>query len=321
MFKLFRYARKILFLLVFGFFCLCGYGTAYAEIAAVGDENGGSFPFDLLKVNVWQDVEKGVQFLRLSQTIMVDRGDGANQKLPLSVQFDVLKFDPEFFSFSVYSASIDNTEKKSLQEWTGEYGLKAGINASMYLPDEKTSIGYLRKDTRINNRHKGKKLGAYFVSEPYGKYRGTIPECAILYTDDPDLPKFFQKNEPDKTLENALKKYKIVVQNFRIYELEEKQSSWKGQRRHSIAAIAQDRAGRILLMYASNPITVEEFRTILQNNSLLNIKRAMYVEGGSEACMAYRKDTLFLWQHNDNIMFLLKGIIRLPNIIGVKKRL
>lgn len=321
MFSFIWYACKILFLFVFGFACLCGCGLAYAEIAVVGNDGGASYPFDLLKVNVWQDVEKGVRFLRLSQTIMVDRGDGANQKLPLSVQFDVLKFDPKFFSFSVYSASIDNTSKKSLEEWIDEYGLAAGINASMYLPDEKTSIGYLRKDTFINNKHKGKKLGAYFVSEPYEQYRGAIPECAILYADDPDLPKYFPKNEPDKTLENALKKYKIVVQNFRIYDLEENQSAWKGQRRHSIAAIAQDSSGQILLMYASNPLTIEEFRTILQNNSLLNIKRAMYVEGGSEASMAFRKQSLFLWQHNDNIMLLLKGTVRLPNIIGIKKRL
>ena len=321
MFNSFQYGIKILFLAFFCLICTQTAVSAHSAAVFVGSEPDSSFPFDVLKVNVWQDAEEGVRYLRLEQTLMVDREDGGNQKLPLSIHFDVLKFDPRLFSFTVYSETIDKTPKKSLQSWIGEYGLKAAINASMYLPDEKTSIGYLRKDTLINNKHKGKKLGAYFVSLPYERYAGTIPDCAILYADDPELERFFLRDERERTLENVLRKYKIVVQNFRIFDLGENQSSWKGSRRHSIAAIAQDKDNKILLMYASNPMTIEEFQTILQNNSLLNIKRAMYVEGGSEAGMAYRNENLFLWQHGDSIMLFLRGTIKLPNIIGVKKRL
>lgn len=294
--------------------------SVQAKIIAVDGREEKSFPFDTLKSNVWQDLEKGVQFMRVTETVMTDRQDGANQKLPVTVCFDILKFDPEYFAFAVYSASIDNTVSKPLLAWIEEYGLKAAINASMYLPDEKTSIGYLKKGNKFNNKRRGQKLGAYFVSMPLAQYKGKIPEAAIIYADDPDLSRYFLKGEKEHTLAGALKKYNVVVQNFRIFDLEENSSDWKNKRRHAIAAVGEDKDGRILLMYASNPMTIGEFRTILQKNPLLKIKRAMYTEGGSEAGMAYRNTSLFLWQYEDNIIFFLKGIIKLPNVIGVKKR-
>ena len=73
-------------------------------------------------------------------------------------------------------------------------------------------------------------------------------------------------------------------------------------------------------MYASKPHTIQEFRIVLQNNPLLKIKRAMYTEGGVEASMAYKKEHIFLWQHEENIILFLKGNVKLPNVIGVKRK-
>ncbi len=131
---------------------------------------------------------------------------------------------------------------------------------------------------------------------------------------------YFSQTEKERTLENALKKYSVVVQNFKLVDLPDNQSEWKAQRRHSIAAVAQDEDNEILLMYASKPLTVQEFRTVLHKNGPLRIKRAMYAEGGAEASMAYRKKTVFLWQHEENIMLFLKGTVKLPNIIGIKRK-
>lgn len=314
--------KSVVFLLFFIFFPWFLY--AQNTDAVIVDTNAQkSYPFDILKINTWQNLEKGVQFIRITETIMTDRGEDGNQKMPLALNFDVLKFDPAFFDFSVYGAITDQTESKALLVWLREYKLQAVINASMYLKDSTTSTGYLRKDAVHNNSHIGKSLGAFFVAKPYEAYRGKIPACAILYDDEPDLGQFFSKNENGQSVENVLKKYQVVVQNFKLVDLPDTQSTWKGQRRHAIAAIAQDTENKILLMYASKPCTIQEFRTVLQNNPLLKIKRAMYTEGGIEAGMAYQHEShepAFLWQHEENIMLFLKGNVSLPNVIGVKRK-
>ena len=46
----------------------------------------------------------------------------------------------------------------------------------------------------------------------------------------------------------------------------------------------------------------------------------MYLEGGTEASMLYQGKNTFLWQVNDNIKLFLKGVILLPNVIGIKKK-
>lgn len=312
--------KKIVILLFFFISFPCFIYAEGTDTVVVDTDADKSYPFDILKINTWQSLEKGVQFIRISETIMTDRGEEDNQKMPLAVNFDVLKFDPAFFDFSVYGAITDKTESKALLAWLQEYDLQAIINASMYLKDSKTSTGYLRKGDIHNNNHVGKSLGAFFIAKPYEKYQGKIPACAIIYDDEPDLGQFFAEDEEGQTVENALKKYQVVVQNFKLVDLPENRSVWKGQRRHAIAAIAQDTENKILLMYASKPLTIQEFRIILQNNPLLKIKRAMYTEGGVEASMAYRKEHIFLWQHEENIMFFLKGNVKLPNVIGIKRK-
>lgn len=317
---LFQNVIKKIFFVLFLTSVAGNFFYAQAKVVVIDKSPENEYPFDVLKVNVWQELEEGVSFVRIAQTILVDREEENNQKLPVTVNFDVLKFEAGRFDFSVYGAVTDNTESKPLLSWLKDFGLKAVINASMYLPDNKTSIGYLKKGNIYNNRHIGKKLGAFFVSEPYEEFRGKIPDCAIFYMQDAQLDEFFSPSEKERSIKKLLEKYRVAVQNFRIYDPENSGIRWKGQRRHTIAAVAQDKENNILLMYASKELTVQEFRTILQKNPLLRIKRAMYAEGGTEASMAYGTDPVFLWQHQDNIMLFLKGVVRLPNVIGIKKR-
>lgn len=314
--------KNVIFALFFIFFILFPFSASAKspEIVVVDTKADKSYPFDILEINKWQKLEKGVQFIRIAETIMEESEEENSRKVPFDLNFDVLKFDPAFFDFSVYGAMTDNTESKILLDWLGEYDLQAVINASMYLTDNKTSTGYLRKGKVYSNKHKGKSLGAFFVSHPYARYQGQIPSCAIIYENDPELDVFFLTSEKERTVENALKKYSVVIQNFKLVDLPASKSVWKGQRRHAIAAVAQDTENKILLMYASKPLTIQEFRTVLQNNPLLKIKRAMYTEGGVEAGMAYRGKRIFLWQHEENIMLFLKGNINIPNVIGVKRK-
>ena len=251
--------KNVIFALFFIFFILFPFSASAKspEIVVVDTKADKSYPFDILEINKWQKLEKGVQFIRIAETIMEESEEENSRKVPFDLNFDVLKFDPAFFDFSVYGAMTDNRQ---------------------------------------------------------------IPSCAIIYENDPELDVFFLTNEKERTVENALKKYSVVIQNFKLVDLPASKSVWKGQRRHAIAAVAQDTENKILLMYASKPLTIQEFRTVLQDNPLLKIKRAMYTEGGVEAGMAYRDKRIFLWQHEENIMLFLKGTINIPNVIGIKRK-
>ena len=119
------------------------------DVVVVDKDTDKPYPFDILKANTWQPVEKGLQFLRMSETVMRDRGEGENQKLPVTVDFDILKFDPAYFDFSVYGAVTDKTESKALLAWLQQYDLTAVINSSMYLTDGKPVSAICGKMTFI----------------------------------------------------------------------------------------------------------------------------------------------------------------------------
>ena len=258
--------RYLIFLISFSFFFFFSF---FAEIVAANAKNvlkeekkDSIFPFDELLLNTWQEVEKGLSFNRISETIIVSRDNDG--KLPVTITFDVLKFDPKYFEFSVYGVAIDNTVKRSIYGWLQDYHLLAVINASMYLPDKISSIGYLKKDKKYSNAHIGKKLGAFFVANPYDKFKGKIPEVAIIYSNDPQFSRFITKNEK-RDIITVLNKYQVVVQNFQLLELTNKNNKlWEGQRRHAIASLGEDSQGKILLMYASIPITINDFVTVLE---------------------------------------------------------
>lgn len=185
--------------------------------------------------------------------------------------FVMLRITPERHDFTLSMAS-ESGEALSLVEWSRRGELRAGINASMYLPDMMTSTGYMRSGGSVNNSNMGGRLGAFFVAGPL---RRGIPRADIIEKDAPGW-------------RERLDAYGVVVQNFRLISNGELLWPPEGPQR-SIAVVAKDAEGRVLFILCQEPLTVERFAGALAGFDL-GLGPVMYVEGGAQAGLFVRID-------------------------------
>ena len=188
-----------------------------------------------------------------------------SRELGSGAAFVVLRIDPALHRFSLHMAS-ETGQSHSFPNWSRESGLRAGINASMYLPDNVTSTGYMRNGETVNNKNMGSKLGAIFVA---GRKNRTSPPADILERDRSDWAK-------------RLEDYTIVVQNYRLIDSRGAILWPEGGSQHSIAAVAKDKSGRIVFVLSQEQLTAERFAHRLKELPL-SLSTVMYVEGGAQA--------------------------------------
>ena len=187
--------------------------------------------------------------------------------------FVVVRVDPAVHQFSLGMASEEG-HSFALADWSRKSGLRAGINANMYLPDNITSTGYMRRDAVVNNSKMGNKLGAFFVA---GRKSESGPSADIIERDSPNWAE-------------RLKDYTIVVQNYRLMDGKGKVLWPAGGPLHSIAVVAKDDKGRIDFILSQEPLTADRFAHYLKAFPL-SLSTAMYVEGGAQAGLFLRVDS------------------------------
>jgi hypothetical protein len=167
----------------------------------------------------------------------------------------------------------ENGKSRSLADWSSEADLRAGINASMYKPDNLTSTGYMRGENSVNNAKIGGKLGAFFVAGPR---RSGLKAAAIIERDQPGW-------------REALTNYAIVVQNFRLVNKTGGILWPEGGPEHSAAAVAMDGRNNVLFILCQEPLTPVRFARYIQAFPL-DARSVMYVEGGAQAGLFLRLD-------------------------------
>ena len=205
----------------------------------------------------WTLLEPG---LELGLSILPESRD-----LNTGAVFAALRIDPGLHHFSLHMAS-QTGQARSFPDWSRESGLRAGINASMYLPDNVTSTGYMRNGETLNNKKMGSKLGAFFVA---GRRNKAVAPADILERESPEWPE-------------RLEEYTIVVQNYRLMDSRGKTLWAEGGPLHSIAAVAKDQSGRIVFLLSQEPLMAEQFARRLRELPL-SLSTVMYVEGGAQA--------------------------------------
>jgi len=219
-----------------------------------------------------------------------------------------LKIDPKVYEFKLISASEHGGKPKTAREWPNEYGLVAAINASMYKKDYKTSTGYMKNFQYTNNGQSNPKFGAFMAFNPINV---AMPAVQIIDRYDQDWKKL-------------IKEYNTVIQNYRMISLKG-YNVWKQSNKiYSTAAVAIDKHGNVLFIHSRSPYSVHDLNHILLELPL-DIKNAMYVEGGPEATLYVKADGMALewvgsyetnfFEHDDN-----KSAWQIPNVIGIVKR-
>lgn len=163
-------------------------------------------------------------------------------------------------------------KRRTVKEWSQEFGLIGAVNAGMFQKDGFTSTGYMKNFTHLNNPRINTTYNSLFVFNPS---ETSLPSVQMIDRECEGFGLF-----PSK--------YHSVVQNLRMISCT-RENVWKPQpRRSSIVSLGMDGQGRVLILFSRSPYSVHEFINILLGFDI-DLQRAMYLEGGPEASLYLRQ--------------------------------
>jgi len=251
---------------------------------------------------VWQKLADGLELGFFQSPHPSETGDS---------MIRVLRIEPARYTLKLLNASAsDKGRPLSAKEWSRQNGLVAAINASMYQADLKASVSLMRTKNHINNPRLSKKYKAILA---FDRHSPDVPPVKIIDID--------RQCEDFNIWE---KKYKTLIQNYRMISCKGK-NVWAPQtQKVSTAAIATDHLGRVLFIHVGSLYSTHDLINILKKLPL-NIDRAMYVEGGPQAQLYINIGTHeyeFVGNYKIEIEENMNALFPrpIPNVVGISLR-
>jgi len=217
----------------------------------------------------------------------------------------IVKVNPKDYDFHLLTASENGEENKTLPQWMQEHDLHAAINASMFWKDLRTSTGFMKNFTHINNNYLHPKYEGFLVFNPIHK---SLPEIRII------------DREYDKNWRQILDLYGTVIQSFRMISVRGENVWEQNGKKHSVASIGITKQGKVLFIFCQTPVTIHDFNDVLLRLPL-DIVNCMFLEGGATAGLIVDGNDFsqgwkgtaetFLWTDGPS------SFVRLPNVIGI----
>lgn len=255
-----------------------------------------------LHAGEWRVLAPG---LELREFLVPDStGDLAGQQGGMAA----LRIDLSLYELGLGSA-LATGEMRGMHDWARSEGFVAVINAGMFRSDDRLrSTGYMRDAGVMVNS---------FIHPNYGAFLAFAP-C------DPSLPPVrWLDRKADSDWEEAVGNYHGVIQNYRLISREGENLWQPEERRHSAAAVAMDRDGRLLFVHCRPKVSMYEFAQALLDLPL-DLVGAMYVEGGADAAMYVEVEGYvgrFVGEYQSNFF---QGSNRnfwpAPNVLGVRPK-
>jgi hypothetical protein len=212
---------------------------------------------------VWQSWRPGLESARFA----LETGGPAPRP-----ELVALRVDPARFALRLLCAGEHGGKPRTARAWSREFGLLAVINASMYRTDHLTSVGLMLLRGYVNNPRLAKGQSAVLALDPL---RPGV-----------DPARLFDLHQTP--LAQIKARYATLIQNYRLFTPKGANLWRRADQRWSSALVGQDRAGRMLLMICREPYPMPKLVARLLKLPL-NLRAAMYVEGGPEATL-YAKD-------------------------------
>lgn len=223
----------------------------------------------------------------------------------------VVRIDPRVYEFRLLAASelSSGNALLNVREWALKYNLIAAINAGMFQADLKSSVGYMKNYSHMNNPRRHRTYSSVFAFNPR---KAGIPPAAIFDTDTKDL-------------KQIIGEYHTVIQNLRLIK-RPRLNVWTQQdKRWSEAALGQDRDGALLFIFSGSPFTMHEFGNILLALPL-KLECAQHLEGGPLASLYLRHGGIEIRRAGSYetasgaVGSKEDGFLPLPNVIGIIKK-
>lgn len=174
-------------------------------------------------------------------------------------RLDVVRIDTSHYRFVLLTAAMTNTAPRTARQWAEEHGLVAAINAGMFRTN-RLPVGFAKADGRV-------------IQSALNRDRSVL----VFGATTTRLLDLSCESFDADAHENALQSIRMISCTGG--------NVWRQQdRRWSIACLAEDTSGNILLLHARSPLSVHDFINAVRALPL-NLARAMYLEGGPEATL------------------------------------
>jgi len=223
----------------------------------------------------------------------------------------VVRVDPEHLSLALRMSSKEGLgENLTVKEWAYREGLLAGINASMFQTDYRTSVELMVSGGHVNNARVGGNK-AVLAFDPKPDAPEGLPSVRII-------------DRGCEELDALRPHYGTLVQSIRMVSCKGA-NTWSQQPRiWSHACIGIDGKGRPLLIHARSPWSTHDFIDLLLQLPL-DLRQLQYSEGGPEAQLYVNAGDVELervgsyetgfWENDGN-----HYAWAVPNVIGVVRK-
>jgi hypothetical protein len=247
----------------------------------------------------WRTLQRGVEYAAI--------GEAPKAAGEIDARLHVVRIDPKLAPLLAVMASASDRKQRTAAAWCRERKLAVAINLGMYAQDKLSNVGHAHAPGHVNNAH----WSDYKSALVFGPKRPELPPAAMVDLDTPDA-------------KAGLGDYGTVVQNLRLIRAPGRSVWGKQERRWSEAAVAADKAGRILFIFTRQPHAMQELNDKLLALPL-GITAAMHVEGGPEASLSIHAGGVDLdlngsyetgFNENDGE----KAQWPIPNLLAVSRR-
>lgn len=207
--------------------------------------------------DVWRQLEPGLELARFDVRSLDEAAYG---------DLTVLRVDPRRWRLEVLTAAADGDDRsRTVRQWCRDLDLAAAVNAGMYQADGRTHVGFCQVDGKVLNGAVNDYLSA-LVCDPV----------------DPGAPPFGIRDLDVVPLDSLRVRYRTVVQNLRLIK-GGRDNRWSPTReRWREAALAEDAAGRALLIFCTRPMDMHDFNEALLALPL-DVVAAQHLEGSEAA--------------------------------------
>jgi hypothetical protein len=252
-----------------------------------------------LKDQRWQELAPGLETITY-------QGDG--KAFSKDAEITIVRADPERWEPAILCAAVVNEgQPLTAREWCQAHQLHAATNAGMFAKDGQTHVGYLRCGDYVNSR----RVNTYQSAVAFSPKQPGLPPVRVF---DLDVT----------PLDEVLTSYQSVAQNLRLVQ-RPGINRWSPQERMwSEAALGQDRAGRLLLIFCPQPFSMYEFNRILLALPI-DLECAQHLEGGPEAQLficsgQFEREYVGSYETGFNETQGVTQAWPIPNALGIRPR-
>jgi hypothetical protein len=197
----------------------------------------------------------------------------ATPAIPAEACLDLVRADLAQLRLRIVTQSRDGAARPA-PDWLADLQLVAATNAGMFLEGGR-SIGLLVDGVHVDQRRDNPKLGGFLAFDPR---EPGAPPVVIAGRDCPGFD-----------LADLRARYRSIAQSYRLLGCDGGAIPWADEKSYSAAAIAVDRAGRVVFVHVRAPFRMAEIARALADPRLA-LTAAMFVEGGPEATLAVAGD-------------------------------